>query len=72
MPSLRFMSLSDTASTFKGSSATFPSELSVEPPRIIMLAQLVADVCPSSASFFGFMGVASALVFASTLPPCWP
>ncbi|KAF1792487.1 V-ATPase proteolipid subunit C, eukaryotic [Phytophthora cactorum] len=31
-----------------------------------MLAQLVADVCPSSASFFGFMGVASALVFAST------
>ncbi|TYZ66779.1 hypothetical protein PybrP1_007610 [[Pythium] brassicae (nom. inval.)] len=30
-----------------------------------MLAQLVADVCPSSASFFGFMGVASALVFAS-------
>jgi V-type H+-transporting ATPase proteolipid subunit len=32
-----------------------------------MLAELVADVCPSSASFFGFMGVASALVFASTL-----
>ncbi|KAH7469170.1 hypothetical protein PRNP1_014259 [Phytophthora ramorum] len=31
----------------------------------IMLAQLVADVCPSSASFFGFMGVASALVFAN-------
>ncbi|KAL4086771.1 hypothetical protein PRIC1_013831 [Phytophthora ramorum] len=30
-----------------------------------MLAQLVADVCPSSASFFGFMGVASALVFAN-------
>ncbi|KAJ0407712.1 hypothetical protein P43SY_009050 [Pythium insidiosum] len=30
-----------------------------------MLAQLVADVCPTSASFFGFMGVASALVFAN-------
>ncbi|RLN70155.1 hypothetical protein BBJ28_00000279 [Nothophytophthora sp. Chile5] len=35
-----------------------------------MLAQLVADVCPSSASFFGFMGVASALVFASTFVCC--
>ena len=30
--------------------------------------QVVVDLCPSSAAFFGFMGVSSALVFASEAP----
>jgi hypothetical protein len=31
--------------------------------------QVVVDLCPSSAAFFGFMGVSSALVFASAFSP---
>jgi len=33
-----------------------------------MLAPLLEFTCTSSAPFFGFMGVASALVFASEIP----
>jgi hypothetical protein len=32
---------------------------------ISTLLSIANDVCPESAAFFGFMGVASALVFAS-------
>ncbi|KAI9919461.1 hypothetical protein PsorP6_017468 [Peronosclerospora sorghi] len=35
-----------------------------------MLTQLVADVCPSSASFFGFMGVSTAIIFATKSGVC--
>ena len=37
---------------------------------IASMLQIAENVCPTSAPFFGFMGVSAALVFASESP--WP
>lgn len=44
--------------------------LSLPSPRFVS-SRMAAELCPSSASFFGFMGVTSAIVFASALFWLW-
>jgi hypothetical protein len=37
-----------------------------------MVSEMFGEACPASAPFFGYMGAAAALIFASSCPPSPP